>query len=342
MDIQENASLAAHSTMRLGGKARYLAEAVNEDELANLVSWAREKQLSCMMIGQGSNIVWRDEGYDGLIIVNRIQGREIISEDSDGATVRLAGGEIWDDAVAWTVEKGWSGVEYLSLIPGTVGAGPIQNLGAYGAELSHTLVEVGAFDTTTLSFGGILNAACEFSYRNSRFKGKDKGRFMITSVVLRLSKSPPAPPFYEALEKYFGQRQITSFTPKIVRDAVMAIRSAKLPDPAFVANNGSFFTNPIVEEAQFISLRSAHPDIKGWPQPDGRVKLAAGWLVEAAGFKDVHDQETGMATWPKQALVLVNEHAGSTANLLKFKQKITDRVKDMFGVVLEQEPELLP
>lgn len=328
--------------MRLGGKARYLADATSEDDVGNLVSWAKEKGVPVMMIGDGSNIVWRDEGYDGLIIVNRLQGREILEQDSTSVTVKIAGGENWDEAVAWTVRQGLSGLEFLSLIPGTAGAGPVQNLGAYGGELSQTLVVAECFDTQNLSFCGILNEACGFSYRTSRFKTTDKGRFMIMGIVLKLQKAPPAPPFYESLEKYLAEHAITTFTPQTIRDAVVAIRRSKLPDPKFVANNGSFFTNPQVAQADYERILSSYPDAKGWPLPDGRVKLSAAWLVEKAGFKDVHDPETGMGTWPAQALVLVNEHARSTADLLKFKQKIVSRVQELFGVTLEQEPELLP
>jgi UDP-N-acetylmuramate dehydrogenase len=160
--------------------------------------------------------------------------------------------------------------------------------------------------------------------------------------VLRLKKSNPSPPFYDALAKYFGEHNVTEYTPTTVREAVIAIRSSKLPDPALVANNGSFFTNPIIDQSKFDGLKQKYPEIKGWAAKDGRVKVAAGWLVEQAGFKGVHDEQTGMATWDKQALVLVNEHAKNTADLLAFRQKIIDKVNEMFGLILEQEPELLP
>jgi len=342
MKLQENADLRAHSTMRLGGRARWLAEATNENEIEKLVRWAKERNLTCLMIGQGSNIVWRDEGFDCLVIVNRIMGREILAQDAENVTVRIGGGEDWDDVVAWAVEKGWGGIEFLSRIPGTTGAAPVQNIGAYGTELAETLVEVEAYDTQTDSFGGILKEACDFSYRNSRFKSKDKGRFMITGIVLKLNKKQPVPPFYESLQTYFQEHKITVYTREAVREAVTTIRAVKLPDPSVVNNNGSFFTNPIVEKIEFEKLQEEYPDIRGWAMPEDRVKLAAGWLVEKAGFKGVHDRETGMATWPAQALVLVNESARSTADLLKFKQKIVNRVQEMFGVILQPEPELLP
>jgi UDP-N-acetylmuramate dehydrogenase len=342
MNIQENASLSEHSTMRLGGQARYLADAITEEEVAELVSWAKNKNIPFKMIGQGSNIVWRDEGFDGLLIVNKLKGRVVLHEDDSNVTVKISAGENWDEAVAKTVENNWSGVEFLSLIPGTAGAAPVQNIGAYGAELSDTLLEVEVFDTQTQEFGTIKKEDCGFSYRSSYFKTKEKGRFMITAIVLKLKKTNPTPPFYDALGKYFEEHKITQFTPSTVREAVVAIRSSKLPDPAVVANNGSFFTNPIIEQSQFDILKERYPSIKGWPAPDGKVKMAAGWLVEQANFKGYHDEETGMATWDKQALVLVNEHAKSTADLLRFKQKIIDKVNEMFNITLEQEPELLP
>lgn len=342
MNIQENVDLSSHSTMRLGGKARYLSEAASEEDIRDIVEWAKAKQIPFLMIGDGSNIVWRDEGFAGLIIVNRLRGRKILNEDEAGATISIGGGENWDEVVAWTVEKGWSGIEFLSRIPGTVGAAPVQNIGAYGAELADTLIEVEAFDTEHMAFGGIAKEACGFAYRTSRFKGADKGRFLITGIVLKLNKNQPAPPFYESLQAYFDEHKITDYSRETVREAVTAIRGVKLPDPSVVNNNGSFFTNPIISKEQFENLQKRYPDIKGWPTAEGDVKVSAGWLVEKAGFKDFHDQQTGMGTWKGSALVLVNERARHTSDLLEFKQKIVFKVDELFDIVLEQEPELLP
>jgi UDP-N-acetylmuramate dehydrogenase len=342
MHILENVDLRLYSTMRLGGKARWLAEVSSEDDIPKLIAWTKEKDVPFMMIGAGSNIVWRDEGFEGLIIVNRVIGKKVLSEDGDGATVWLGAGEIWDEAVAWTVDKNLSGIEFLSKIPGYVGAAPVQNIGAYGAEIKDVLIEVEAYDTKTGSFGGILNEACDFSYRGSRFKSSDKGQFMITGIVLKLSKSPPQAPFYESLQNYLTSQAISEYTPETIREAVSEIRKIKLPDPAVAASNGSFFTNPIVDQTKYKQLMGEYPEIKGWPTKDNKVKLAAGWMIEKCGFKDVHDQQTGIGTWPGSALVLVNEHAGSTDDLLAFKKKITDKVQEKFGITLEQEPELLP
>lgn len=342
VNILENVDLKLYSTMKLGGYARYLAEAHTEQDVKELVDWAKQKDLPFIVIGQGSNIVWRDEGFDGLIIVNRVKGIEVLAEDDAGLTARFGAGEIWDEAVAWSVNRNLSGIEFLSRIPGLVGAAPVQNIGAYGAELSDVLTEVAVYDTQSDAFETILAGGCGFAYRTSRFKTTDRERFVILNITLRLKKANPAPPFYESLQKYLTSQGITEYTPQVIRQAVTAVRKIRLPDPSVVANNGSFFTNPIVDEAKYQQLQAKYPEIKAWPTEDGRYKLAAGWLVEQAGFKEVHDQQTGMATWSGNALVMVNEHARSTANLLAFKQKILSEVHELFGVTLEQEPELLP
>ena len=342
MHIHENVSLKDHSTMRLGGNARYLVDIESTDDAVEAVAWAKEHKVPFLVIGRGSNIVWRDEGYDGLIMVNKIPGRQVMSEDESSATLSLASGENWDEVVAWSVEQNLTGLEFLSLIPGTVGAAPIQNIGAYGGELSSVLLEVQTYDSKENCFIGLMSESCDFGYRTSRFKTTDHGRFIITGVVVKLKKANPAPPFYESLQAYLDEHGFSTYTPNVIRNAVIAIRSSKLPDPEKVSNNGSFFTNPVIGDEQFSELQKKYPGIKGWLTDDGQVKLAAGYLVEQAGFRGVHDEATGMATYEKQALVLVNEHANSTADLLAFRQKIIDKVHDMFDVTLEQEPELLP
>lgn len=230
----------------------------------------------------------------------------------------------------------------MSLIPGTAGAAPVQNIGAYGGELAYSLLELEAYDSAINAYVKLQNHDCNFSYRSSRFKTTDRGRFFITSITLTLRKTNPVPPFYDSLQRYLDEHGVHKYTPATIRKAVIDIRQNKLPDPEKVSNNGSFFTNPIVDAGKYQQLQQQYPDIKGWETKAGQVKIAAGWLVEKAGFKGVQDEATGMATWPNQALVLVNDHARGTADLLAFKQKILDRVQQMFGIILEQEPELLP
>lgn len=342
MDIRQNVSLRDYSTMRLGGTAAYVVDIHDRAQLVQALSWAEERNLPVQMIGRGSNIIWRDEGFPGLLLVNKIMGFEEQQEDEENYFVTVGAGENWDSVVARTVAKGMNGIESLSLIPGTAGATPIQNVGAYNQEIAQTLVSVEAYDRQAKQFVNIQNMDCGFGYRTSRFKTTDRGRFFITSITLHLLHQNPQPPYYAALEQYLTEHGIVEHTPQIIRDAVIAIRSSKLPDPAIVANNGSFFANPVISETQFFQLQDTYPDMPHWPAGEGFVKIPAAWLIERVGLKGIHDQETGMAIWPTHSLVPVNEHAQSTAQLLRFRQKILDTIKDHFNITLEQEPELLP
>ena len=342
MNINQNVSLAIHSTMRLGGTATFLCEVTSRQDVAEAVAWAEARHLPIIMIGDGSNIVWRDEGFPGLVMVNKILHYEEFAEDELNVYVTIGAGENWDSVVERTVKSGLTGVECLSLVPGTAGATPVQNVGAYGQEIKQTLVSVEAYDMSIKQFVNIPNEQCNFGYRISRFKVIDHGKFFITGLTLHLTKANPTPPFYSTLQKYLDEHGIQTFTPAIIREAVIAIRQAKLPDPAKVANNGSFFANPIVDHGTLTQLLASYPSITQWPMENGDFKLSAAWLVENAGFKDFHDGETGMATWPAQSLVFINEHAKNTADLLKFKQKVIDAVKAKFDITLVQEPELLP
>lgn len=341
MFIMENVPLSGYSTMRLGGTARYLTEINNRSEIAEALAFARERQLPVIMIGAGSNIVWGDKGFNGLVLVNKILGFEIYDEDADNAYATIGAGENWDSAVERIVGAGWSGVEELSLIPGTTGATPVQNVGAYGREIAEVLTTVEAYDSEQNKLITLAGTDCAFAYRTSRFKTTDKGRFYIVSITLHVTHNQPKAPFYGSLQSYFDEHTITEFSPKVIREAVVAIRSAKLPDPALVANNGSFFENPVLDTNKVEELAQQFPGLIYWPQDDSKAKVSAAWLVEQAGFKDAHDQVTGMGTWPKQALVLINEHASKTADLIAFRQKIVSAVQAKFGIALKQEPELI-
>jgi UDP-N-acetylmuramate dehydrogenase len=341
MDLKQNVSLRDYSTMRLGGTATYLCDVHNRQEVEQAIQWAHTHSLPMIMIGGGSNIVWTDGGFNGLVIVNKILRFETFEEDSENVYITVGAGEIWDSVVNKSVELGLTGIEALSLIPGSVGATPIQNVGAYGQEIADTLVSVEAYDLKDKKYLTIPNADCGFGYRTSRFKSKDKGRFLITAITLHLRRGNPTPPFYSAVQDYFVSHKINQPTAADLRHIVIDIRTHKLPDPARVANCGSFFANPIITDDQLNDLLAHYPNISYWQQDNRHYKLAAAWLVEQAGFKATHDKQTGMATWPTQALVLVNEHARNTADLLAFKQKIVKKVQSMFGITLQQEPELL-
>ncbi len=335
-------SLAKHSTMRLGGKAKYMVNISQESDIPNALDWAKSRKLPVIMIGSGSNIIWKDKGFDGLVMVNKLTGFSIKKANDEEYYVEVGAGENWDETVARTVAKNLHGIEALSLIPGTTGATPVQNVGAYGQDISQTLVSVKAYDAELRQFVTIPADACDFGYRTSRFKTTDRGRFFITTLTFCLNKETLQPPFYDSLQRYIDQMNITDTSPKSIREIVIAIRSSRLPDPAKVANNGSFFGNPIVSAAKYKELKKKYPAMKAWETDDGKYKVPAGWLLETAGYKGFHDLKTGMATWEHQALVLVNEKAETTADLLAFKGRIVRDVEHKFGITLEQEPELLP
>lgn len=342
MTIHDNVSLGQYSTMGLGGPAAHLCDVETSMELLEALSWAQQRKLPVTMIGGGSNIVWRDEGYPGLIIVNKIQRYETFKEDDSDIYITIGAGEHWDTVVERTAQAGLTGIEALSLIPGTTGATPIQNVGAYGQEVSQVLTTVEVFDTQIGDFVLLPAEDCGFGYRTSRFKTTDRGRFFITAVTIHLRKAKPSSPYYASVQSYLDDNKITEVTPMVLRQAVMAIRSSRLPDPAVIKNNGSFFANPIITNDDLVRIRAGYPKLPAWTVSDTSAKVPAAWLIEQAGFKNFHDQATGMATWPNQPLVLVNESAKSTADLLVFKQKIVDAVNSKFGITLIQEPELLP
>ncbi len=342
MNVVHDVSLADYSTMGLGGIAAHLVQITSRMELLEALTWAQERQLPVLMIGSGSNIVWRDEGFPGLVMVNAIERYETFHEDDDNVYVTAGSGEHWDTIVERTAQAGLSGIEALSLIPGTAGATLVQNIGAYGQEIAQTLVTAEVYDIEARDFTTMRAEDCGFSYRTSRFKERDRGRFFITGITLHLTKTTMQPPFYRSLASYLQEHGITDCSPMSIREAVIAIRSSRLPDPAIVHNNGSFFKNPIIASDEAFALRELHPAIPSWTAGDDRVKLSAAWLIEQCGYKDFHDTATGMATWPAQALVLVNESAKTTADLLSFKQQIVEAVHGKFGVTLEQEPELFP
>lgn len=341
MIIRHGVSLRDYSTMRLGGVAKYLTDIHSQVELEEAIAWAKERDLPIIMIGGGSNVIWRDEGFEGLVLVNKIMGYKQ-EDDADGHVLITSGaGELWDTFIAKTTAQGLSGIENLSLIPGTVGATPIQNVGAYYQDISDTLVHLTAYDLHKNEIVTLTKADCKLKYRSSRFKTTDRGRFFITSVTFRLQKRDPEPPFYPSLQQYLDDHNITTFTPQVIRDAVLAVRSAKLPDPAKIANNGSFFANPMITREKLEEIQAEYTNVMHWPVGENVFKIPAAWLVQEAGYKDFHDPETGMATWPTQAMVFVNEHATSTKQLLDFKQKVTGAVWEKFGIRLEQEPEIL-
>jgi UDP-N-acetylmuramate dehydrogenase len=340
MEPKTNISLKDYSTMRLGGNAAYLMDITQASAIGPALEWAAEKKLPVKMIGGGSNIIWSDAGFPGLVLVNKIAGYEV-QHQGEQSFITVGAGEPWDSVVARSILEELSGIEQLSLIPGTTGATPIQNVGAYGREISEVLVCVQAYDSKEKKLVVIPTTDCGFAYRTSRFKTTDKDRFFITSVTLTLTKNPPYPPYYKSVEKYLQDNNIHNPTSAQIRDAVIKIRTGKLPDPKLVANCGSFFANPIVENEKLLQLQVNFPKISYWLTDDGRVKLSAAWMLEQLGLKGYHEPNTGMAIWDKQALVFVNENAPNTASLIAFRDAVVTAVKAKFSIDLIQEPELI-
>lgn len=336
MDIHENIPLKNFTTMKLGGPAKYFVEARTKEDLVSAYTKAKTESLPVFVIGDGSNIIARDEGFNGMIIHMRIPGFEIISDDINSTSIKIGAGENWDSVVKRAVDMDLSGIEAMSGIPGTAGGTPIQNVGAYGQEIADTLQSLEAFDTQSETFVTLSNEACSFSYRNSIFRSNQKGRYIVTSIILKLSKSLPQPPFYDALQKYLEERNITIFNHGIIRDAVLAIRHNKLPDPKISPNTGSFFKNIIVEDWQLNELKKSHPEIPSFDMAGGKYKIPTGWLIEQAGLKGktLH----GMKLHDNNALVLINVSATTYHDLEMAREEIVNAVRDKFRLQIEQEP----
>lgn len=336
MDIHTNVPLKSLTTMKLGGPAQFFAEIRTLEELHSLYQDAHSKNIPVFILGGGSNVLGRDEGFPGLVLRMRIPGFEVVGNDLHSTTIKIGAGELWDDVVKRTVDMRLSGIEAMSAIPGTAGAAPVQNVGAYGQEVADTLISLEAYDTTTGTVVTLQKSDCEFSYRHSIFRGSQQGRYIITSITLTLSKSLPSPPFYESLERYFEEHAISVFTQQTIRDAVTAIRADKLPDPAVKPNTGSFFKNAIIEAWQFDELKKAFPDVKAFEMGDGTVKVPTGWLIDRAGLKG--QLFHGMRVNESNALVLINESASSYADLAAAREHIIGTIRDTFRVQIEQEP----
>lgn len=320
--------------MRLGGLAMYVIDAEKPEDVSEAYGFANLYHLPIFPLGFGANTLAHDEGFPGVILRNRMTdiGEDKISDDI--SEFRVEGGADWDEFVEIVCDKGLTGVEALSKIPSSVGAAPVQNIGAYGQEFSGVVKSVQVFDSFTLQFRELRKAELKFSYRKSVFNSEMKGRFFVIAVILKLNRGNLPRPFYRSIEKYIDDTGMTDFSPKGIREIVSAIRSEKLPDPHKIASAGSFFKNPFVDFDTAEKLAA-----RGCPvyRNDGKNKISAGWLIEKAGLKGklLH----GIRVSDKAALVLINESAQSFADLDKARAEILSKVYDDFGIWLEQEPE---
>jgi UDP-N-acetylmuramate dehydrogenase len=326
------------NTFGLPARAAWFATVTAPEALAAWVQAPGWRELRRFMLGGGSNVLLTGD-FEGLVLHVRIPGRERVAEDSEAWMIRAGAGENWHDLVRWTLDQGWPGLENLALIPGTVGAAPIQNIGAYGLELAERFQQLEAVDLATGATVAFDRAACRFGYRDSAFKHAAADRYLITAVTLRLPKRWRPVTRYADVARELDARGMARPTAREIAEAVIAIRSRKLPDPARVGNAGSFFKNPRVDAATFAALVARHPDLPHYPQSDGAVKLAAGWLIERCGWKGRTLGPAGV--YENQALVLVNRGGARGTDVLRLARAIQASVRTAFGVELEPEPVIL-
>lgn len=335
-EIRENVSLGDMNSLGIEAKARYFVSVNSVETLRKALEWASEASVEPLLLGGGSNLVFAGD-YPGLVIRIAIARRCWERVDGDEATLVLGAGENWHESVLYAASAGYRGIENLALIPGTVGAAPVQNIGAYGTELQDTLVDVRALDRRAGNEVVLTNSLCHFSYRDSVFK-HEPGRYVITEVRLRLSRARPFSLAYRDLSEYFDGEDLKGLTPLDVAHAVMAVRRRKLPDPEQLPNAGSFFKNPVVPMATWELLKEQHPEIAGYPGDDS-AKVAAAWLIDQCGWKGYRNNRVGVHN--RQALVLVNHSNGSGRDVLTLANRIREDVEARFGIVLEMEPSVI-
>ena len=336
MDVMTNISLKQYTTMKLGGEARYMATADSASDVVSLYRNARKENLPIFVLGGGSNVITHDEVFEGIVLLNKIKGFEIISENDETTDVKIGAGEVWDEVVEKAIGLGLQGIEAMSGIPGTAGAAPVQNVGAYGQEIADTLISLEAYDSKTDTIVTISADECDFSYRNSIFRDKEKGRYCILNITLQLNKAEPKPPYYASLQKYIDENDIREVNLSVIRVAVLNIRSEKLPDPAELPSAGSFFKNALVEKWKLEELQKEYSDIPNYAMSDGRYKIPTGWLIDKAGLRGYRSH--GMRVYEKNALVLVNDSATGYDDLAAIREEIVQIVFDKFGIKIEQEP----
>lgn len=341
--VEEHVDIKDYSTLRVGGQFRYFSVISSVDDLESICAIAQTnpsyKDIPIFVLGGGSNIVFSDGILNVLALKIEIKGFEVVNDGDEYVDIKVGAGEIWDEIVSRTVEMNLSGLESLSAIPGTVGASPIQNIGAYGAEAKDTIKEIEVFDIKKGTTSIILNQDCKFGYRDSIFKNEAKGKYVIIGVIYRLKKSIPTIPDYPGVKKYFEDRKIESPSLKQIREAIISIRSEKLPNPKESPNVGSFFKNPIVLNEVAYKIIEEFPNAKFFALKDDLTKIPAGWLIENAGLKG--ESFGNVSLCDKNALVLINTGNATSEDIIKARNEIIKIVKDKFGITLEQEPEIV-
>ena len=336
MQIEQNISLSQYNTFGIDARAKMFSSFRSREELGDLINSKNKTPL--LILGGGSNVLFTRD-FNGFVLKNDIRGIDLIKEDSNHIYVRAGAGENWHQFVQYTLDRNWAGLENLSLIPGNVGASPMQNIGAYGVEIREAFEELEAFHKKDKKVKVFSVNDCEFGYRDSIFKRKLKDEFVILNVTYRLNKKPHFNTSYGAIEQELEKMQVKRLSIQAISQAVINIRSSKLPDPAKIGNAGSFFKNPEISEKQFKKLQSSFPGIVGYPLENGNIKLAAGWLIEQCGWKGVRRGDAGCHE--KQALVLVNYGNATGKEIYKLSEEILQSVKHKFGIQLEREVNII-
>jgi UDP-N-acetylmuramate dehydrogenase len=333
MNIQENISLKSYNTFGIDKKARFFAFAENEEDVKNLIQEAQRRNIPLIVLGGGSNVLLTND-LEALVMKIDIKGYRTLDETEDSVFLEVGAGEIWHDFVLEAIKKGLGGVENLSLIPGTVGASPMQNIGAYGVEIKEVFHQLRAIDRNTMQTTMFDAAACRFGYRESIFKNDFKDRFIITHVIFRLNKKPKFNISYGAITETLHQLGHQNLSLQAISEAVIAIRKSKLPDPALIGNAGSFFKNPTVHPKKYQELLNQFPEIPGFPNEEG-VKIPAAWLIEKAGWKGKRFGNIGVHQ--HQPLVLVNYGGGDGKEIKDLSERIQRSVNQIFGINLNAE-----
>ena len=333
MIIREYISLKPYNTFGIDIKARFFIELLTEDDVFSFFSSVNDFPEPHLFIGGGSNMLFTKD-FSGTVIRVGTKGIGVEEENDDFVVVRVAAGENWDDFVRYCVEKGWGGLENLSLIPGNVGTGPIQNIGAYGVEIKDVILDIEVFRIETMVKTVLSGEECEFGYRDSIFKGRDKGKYFILSVRFRLSKHPDLKLDYGAIREELQAMKVSDPTIADVRNAVCRIRQRKLPDPQKTGNAGSFFKNPVVSEAKYLELKERYPSIVSYPS-GACYKIAAAWMIEHLGWKGKRAGDAGVHE--HQPLVLVNYGSATGKEILQLADMVSESVFNEFGVRLETE-----
>ncbi|ELR71568.1 UDP-N-acetylenolpyruvoylglucosamine reductase [Fulvivirga imtechensis AK7] len=339
MQIQKKISLKPLNTFGLEAKAKLFVEVSTIDELREALASDEARDNEIMILGGGSNILLTQD-FDGLVIKNSINGKEVIHETEDFVLAKIGAGENWHEFVRYALDQEWGGIENLSLIPGTVGAAPMQNIGAYGVEIKEVFEYLEAVNIESGDIEKFNKDQCRFGYRESIFKNKAKGKYVIAYVVLKLTKREhQLNTSYGAIYQTLEEMKAKKPTIRDISDAVTKIRQSKLPDPAKIGNAGSFFKNPTIDKIQYEELKTEYPDIPGYELPDDNVKVPAAWLIEQCGWKGVQRGEIGVHK--NQALVLVNYGGGKGSDLKALAEEIKDSVIKKFGIELNQEVNII-